>query len=227
MTDQVNWISDDVSQTSSRLKSTGGKLVGVPAIGTCKKGTGAKKLPVCHGKVLLNNIPKCERVNKHEMDRTMNESTEQLDPKKKVTSRRSFLDMLLGASLIAWLGAVIYPVVRFLMPPKQPTIDVNSLSVGPLEEFSLNSSKILRFGRNPVLVIRDKVGDMKAFSARCTHLDCNVQYKNDTEQIWCACHNGFYDMEGRNVSGPPPRPLQRYVVSVIDEKIVITRSEGA
>lgn len=157
----------------------------------------------------------------------MSEGNEQQDQNRLVTSRRSFLDILLGVSLVAWLGAVFYPVIKFLLPPKQPALDVNSLNVGPLAEFQLNSSKILRFGRHPVLLIRDKIGNLKAFSARCTHLDCNVQYKDDTEQIWCACHNGIYDMEGRNVSGPPPRPLQRYTVSVVDEKIVITRSEGA
>lgn len=157
----------------------------------------------------------------------MNENDMKTSIGQQVTSRRSFLDLILGISFVAWLGAVIYPVIRFLLPPKLPSIDVNSLSLGPLEEFPMNSSKIMRFGRVPILVIRNKAGEMKAYTAKCTHLDCNVQYKDDTEQIWCACHNGFYDLEGRNVSGPPPRPLQRYNVSIVDKKIIITRSEGA
>jgi len=146
--------------------------------------------------------------------------------KPQLTSRRSFLDGLLTFTLLGWLSAMIYPVFRFLVPPKQPDLNVSSLDAGFLEAFKINTSKILRFGRKPVLVVRQKSGDFKALSATCTHLDCNVQYKKDTEQIWCACHNGFYDMEGRNISGPPPKPLSQYQVTVKDEKIIITRGEG-
>ncbi len=33
--------------------------------------------------------------------------------------------------------------------------------------------------------------------------------------IWCACHNGHFDLN--NVAGPPPRPLDAYVVNVRGE----------
>ena len=56
--------------------------------------------------------------------------------------------------------------------------------------------------------MRTPDGQFRAFSAVCTHLDCTVQYKADTSQIWCACHNGLYDLSGNVVSGPPPRPLE-------------------
>jgi len=61
--------------------------------------------------------------------------------------------------------------------------------------------------------------------ATCTHLDCLVQFKNDTQQIFCACHNGIYDLHGRNVSGPPPKPLKEYVVSVMSDEIRITSED--
>lgn len=157
----------------------------------------------------------------------MSENSKQTDDRPGATSRRTFLDILLGVTALAWLGSVIYPVFRFLLPPKQPALNLSSLNAGPLEAFEINSSKIIRFGRNPVILIREKSGKMKAFSAKCTHLDCNVQYKDDTEQIWCACHNGLYDLEGRNISGPPPRPLQRYTVSVVKDEIILSKSEGA
>ena len=146
--------------------------------------------------------------------------------KPGLTTRRSFLDILLNITLAGWLGAMIYPVIRFLIPPKQPDLNVNSVDAGPLDAFQTNSSRILRFGRKPVLIIRKKSGDFKALSATCTHLDCNVQYKQDTEQVWCACHNGFYDLEGRNISGPPPKPLPQYDVTVKDQKVFITKGEG-
>jgi len=50
-----------------------------------------------------------------------------------------------------------------------------------------------------------------------------VQYQEKTHQIWCACHNGFYDVNGKVVSGPPPKPLDEYAVRVRGDEVVITR----
>jgi|FLOH01.1.fsa_nt_gi cytochrome b6-f complex iron-sulfur subunit len=156
----------------------------------------------------------------------MTDSNHSQSSHTKTTSRRSFLDALFGVTLLGWLGAMIYPVFRFLVPPKRPDLNVSSLDAGLVASFKKNTSKIMRFGRKPVIIVRKKSGDFKALSATCTHLDCNVQFKQDTEQIWCACHNGLYDLEGRNISGPPPRPLTQFQVNLKDEKIFITKGEG-
>jgi Rieske Fe-S protein len=50
-----------------------------------------------------------------------------------------------------------------------------------------------------------------------------VQYREDLSRIWCACHNGHFDLSGRNVQGPPPSPLESFVVNVRGEEIVISR----
>lgn len=137
--------------------------------------------------------------------------------------RRNFLNSLLGVSGIGALLAVFYPIVSYLTPPKSREPNVNSVKAGLSSEFPANSSKIIKFGRLPVLLIKTDDNQFKALSAGCTHLDCIVQYKQDTKQIWCACHNGIYDLNGRNVSGPPPRPLEQYDVKVIKDEIVITK----
>ena len=62
----------------------------------------------------------------------------------------------------------------------------------------------------PALVVRTPTGEVKAFNATCSHLACTVQYRTDLEHIWCACHNGHYDLNGKNIAGPPPRPLTEY-----------------
>ncbi|MFQ6604689.1 MAG: ubiquinol-cytochrome c reductase iron-sulfur subunit, partial [Fidelibacterota bacterium] len=85
--------------------------------------------------------------------------------------------------------------------------------------------KIIRMGRKPIIVFREKNGNVSALEATCTHLDCIVQFKDDTEQIWCACHNGIYDVKGRNISGPPPRPLGEFPVVIKDDEIIVTKKE--
>jgi Rieske Fe-S protein len=137
--------------------------------------------------------------------------------------RRKFLNTLLGLGGIGGILSVFYPVISFLIPPKTTEPKVNSVKAGMNAEFPPNSSKIIKFGRTPVILIKTEDNQYKALSASCTHLDCIVQYKNDTKQIWCACHNGTYDLNGRNISGPPPRPLEVYDVKVIKDEIVITK----
>ena len=73
------------------------------------------------------------------------------------------------------------------------------------------------------VLIRTDGGNFRAFAATCTHLDCIVQYRADLKQIWCACHNGLYDTHGRNVSGPPPRPLEEFSVNIVNDEILVSR----
>jgi cytochrome b6-f complex iron-sulfur subunit len=138
--------------------------------------------------------------------------------------RRTFLNSLLGIGGIGGLLSVFYPVLSFLTPPRSAEAKVNSIKAGPSSEFPTNSSKIVKFGRKPVILIKTDDNQYNALSASCTHLDCIVQYKSDTKQIWCACHNGTYDLNGRNISGPPPKPLEEYDVKVVNEEIVITKA---
>jgi Rieske Fe-S protein len=138
-------------------------------------------------------------------------------------NRRKFLNIILGTGFLGWLGSLLYPVFSYLKPPKVPEANINTIKAGLASDFSPNKSQIIKFGRKPVILIRSEEGDFFAFAATCTHLDCIVQYRTDTKQILCACHNGIYDLRGRNISGPPPSPLDNYTVNVINDEIVISK----
>jgi Rieske Fe-S protein len=92
-----------------------------------------------------------------------------------------------------------------------------------VDDLAANSAKLVPFGTAPAIIVRTASGEFRAFAATCTHLDCTVQYRADLEHLWCACHNGHYDLSGRNVSGPPPRPLETFDVNVKSGEIVIAR----
>lgn len=139
-------------------------------------------------------------------------------------SRRSFLDYLLGTSAIATLGAILYPILRFMSPPQIIESTESSVVAAKLSEVPINSGKIFKFGSKPGILIRTDTGELKACSAVCTHLDCIVQYRPDIKHIWCACHNGHYNTDGKNISGPPPRPLEAYKVNRRGDDIVVSRS---
>ncbi|MGD2045268.1 MAG: Rieske 2Fe-2S domain-containing protein [Gemmatimonadota bacterium] len=142
---------------------------------------------------------------------------------RRSLSRKRFVDWLLGTSMGGFLAGVLYPVVRYIVPPVVPESSVNSVTLNvTADDMSANSGLIFKFGNRPGLLIRTPSGELRAFSAVCTHLDCTVQYRDDLEQIWCACHNGHYDLNGVNVAGPPPRPLDRYDVNVRGSDIVVS-----
>lgn len=132
--------------------------------------------------------------------------------------------MFFGGSLVAWVASVLYPVIAYLKPPKQPEVEVSSVNVGPLESLEKGAGRIVRFGNKPVLVVRLDSGEVRAFSATCTHLDCTVQFRHDMGVIWCACHNGKYDLSGRNIEGPPPRPLDVYRVIIQGDDVLVAQN---
>ncbi len=139
-------------------------------------------------------------------------------------SKRDFLKYVLGGGLVAWAASVLYPIISYLKPPKQAEVEVSSVKVGKVADIAKDSGTIVRFGSKPVIVIRLPDGAFRAFSAECTHLDCTVQYRKDLGVIWCACHNGKYDLNGRNISGPPPRPLAEFNVTIKDEELYISKA---
>jgi len=145
-------------------------------------------------------------------------------PENTDPTRRGFLNYLLGTSVVATLGAILYPIFKFMVPPEIVEATSNSVTAGKVNDIPINSGKIFKFGSKPGILIRTQAGDVKAFSASCTHLDCIVQYDPASKQITCACHNGKYDLTGKNVSGPPPRPLEEFTVNLKGDDITVTKA---
>ena len=137
--------------------------------------------------------------------------------------RRSFLDWVLGGSLGATMVSVIYPIVEFLIPPQVTEAPQNNIVAGKANELKPNTAKVFKFGARPGILVRTAEGELKAFSATCTHLECTVQYRDDLQRFWCACHGGQFDLNGINVAGPPPRPLEPYTVNISGDDVVVSK----
>lgn len=142
--------------------------------------------------------------------------------------RRTFLDAILGIGFVSTAISILYPVWRYVIPPAAAEPATDSVIAGKVSEFKPNTGALLKFGTRPAILVRTSDGQWKAFNAVCSHLECTVQYKAETSQIWCACHNGFYDLSGAVVSGPPPRPLENFTVKLRgepgQEEVVISRT---
>ncbi len=146
---------------------------------------------------------------------------EALEPE---TTRRRFVNWILATSVGAFLVSVLYPVTRYLVPPSVGESSAASVTL-PLkpDDIKPNTGQIVKFGSRPAILVRTAAGELRAFSAVCTHLNCTVQYRGDLGHIWCACRNGHFDVNGQNIAGPPPRPLDAYVVNVRGNQVVVSK----
>ena len=138
-------------------------------------------------------------------------------------TRKRFVDWVIGTGIGGFIAAVIYPVTRYVIPPEVAESAVSSVVLPfQVDEIPSNSGRIFKFGSRPGILIKTPSGELRAFSARCTHLDCTVQYREDLSHIWCACHNGHFDLRGRNIAGPPPEPLPVFDVNLRGAQIVVS-----
>lgn len=119
---------------------------------------------------------------------------------------------------------VLYPLARYLIPPQVKEVTAGSVVAARVGDLPPNSGKVFLFGGRPAILVHTPQGTYRAFSAVCTHLACTVQFRGDLGHIWCACHDGHFDLNGQVISGPPPRPLPEYGVTVRGTDIVVTRS---
>ena len=138
-------------------------------------------------------------------------------------ARRRFLCGMLGGGAVALgvsLAAPIVPYVGNLRPAPLPPF----LTLEPPDyELAPGSAKIVMYGRIPALLLQTPAPDsvLKAFVAICTHFDCTVGYVADQNRIYCACHEGYYDIECRVLAGPPPRPLREFHMRFRDGKLIL------
>ena len=133
--------------------------------------------------------------------------------------RRKWLVGTFVGTLVASGIALLYPVLKFLQPRRGGSGGAAEV-VAPYRVSDLRPGgegqwpSPFNFGGKPCLLIRTPEDEIRAFNAVCTHVDCTVEYRPDKGDIFCNCHNGVYDLMGKNVSGPPPRPLEEYDVTL-------------
>jgi cytochrome b6-f complex iron-sulfur subunit len=90
-----------------------------------------------------------------------------------------------------------------------------------LSEISAGGTAFFQYGGTPGILLREDDHTFKAFSLVCTHLACIVTWNAEKKEFYCPCHDGFFDAEGRVLSGPPPSPLERWKVDLRGDKAVI------
>jgi cytochrome b6-f complex iron-sulfur subunit len=140
--------------------------------------------------------------------------------------RRRFLSQtVMGFGLLFGLGTLGLRFVQFLMPStnRKP---FETVLVGTDAQVPPGEAVPMDLAGHKVVLLRTGEG-VVAFSRRCTDLGCLVSWKKDREQFVCPCHQGVFDKNGRNIAGPPPRPLDRYEVIKRGEQLYVKLQNGS
>ena len=155
---------------------------------------------------------------------------------KNQLSRRDFIKVAL-AGIGGLIGALVgLPSVAYLLSPawQAGAEDEAVISLGALENYPIGIPTRFDFTRTRVngwertavsyglYVVRKSESDVRVFSDICTHLGCRVTWHPDVQHYISPCHDGHFDLLGKNISGPPPRPLDEFVTKVENGNLIAT-----
>ena len=149
----------------------------------------------------------------------------------EVVSRRRF-----AVRSIYGLGAVMglafsAPAAMYIFTPpgsKHETGWVDAGSTAELHAGTPQQGPVLRVRsdgweirteKESAWVVKNADGSVTAFSPRCTHLGCAYRWEKDAHKFVCPCHGSTFSITGQVVSGPAPRPLDRFQVKIDADRL--------
>lgn len=138
-------------------------------------------------------------------------------------TRRRFLNTLFGGWLTAFSAGVLYAVGKFAYPTLGKEPDFVVLKAADYMNLAPNTTKLFAWGGKPGIFFRKADGAILAIKGVCTHMECNVTYKPAERKFYCACHQGWFDENGKNIKGPPPKPLEIFVHTIEGDKLIVAR----
>lgn len=142
-------------------------------------------------------------------------------PKDEFVARRDFAKFLVLTSCAfaagqGWIAAQ-HLVRSRRAPPRAKVATVSEIAVGGVKSFSYPSE------HDRCLLVRLGEREVVAFSQACTHLSCAVVPKVAEGVFVCPCHEGYFDIRtGKNLRGPPPRPLPRIRLELEGDDVYAT-----
>jgi menaquinol-cytochrome c reductase iron-sulfur subunit len=159
-----------------------------------------------------------------------------LNPEKKLLTRRNFLwALIVGVSGV--ISAIIgIPLAGFLISPairkgKEEWTAIADLAGIPLKEpFKVTYTSIKKdawlqaTAKKIVYVVKNSDTEIYVMSTVCTHMGCLVHWDDSKKEFLCPCHGGVYDVDGKVLAGPPPRPLDRMQKKLEKQQLFVMES---
>jgi Rieske Fe-S protein len=140
-----------------------------------------------------------------------------------LVTRRTFVNTLLGGWFFTSLAGGVFALLRFAFPTLGKEPDFVILKPEDYLDIPVNSTKAFAWGGKLGLFFRKSDGNLMALKGVCSHMECNIAYKPEERKFYCSCHKGWFDENGKNIQGPPPKPLEIFVYTVEEDKLIVAR----
>ncbi len=136
-------------------------------------------------------------------------------------TRTKFLSGVAVAGGAVLTAAILVPIAGFAGADAVKTPKAQWVDIGPVSNFpDGQTTSIAVSGQSEWsdarVFVRNKDGQILAIWNRCAHLGCPVEYFKGGDNFVCPCHGGAYNSLGLVVAGPPPRPLDRFNIKVVN-----------
>lgn len=153
--------------------------------------------------------------------------------------RRNFLASLIYGLWCIIAGALGIPAAAYLFLPPRAHRNADWVEAGDLGQLETGVPEELVYRRNRVdgwkitsekasaWVVKTAAGGMIAFAPQCTHLGCAYHWEDQKQQFVCPCHSSTFSLDGRVLSGPAPRPLDRYEIRIQADKLWLGPVHGS
>jgi len=148
------------------------------------------------------------------------------------TRRRFYEAVIVGVQAVIGIALAI-PTVAYLLAPPKPrreadmieAMDIGTLTPNEPVEVSFRKSRVDGWKvineKRTAWVVKMADNNVVAYGPQCTHLGCAYHWEGQKKQFVCPCHNSFFSIDGKLVSGPAPRPLDRYVTKINGAKLML------
>ena len=146
--------------------------------------------------------------------------------------RRFYLEAIYGLwGLVA--AALSVPAFVYLFFPPKANKGGEWVEAADLTKLSVNSPEEVVFRRNrtdgwkvtsekaTAWVVKMSSNDIVAFAPQCTHLGCAYHWDERSQHFVCPCHSSVFAIDGKVLSGPAPRPLDRYATKIDGNRLEI------
>jgi menaquinol-cytochrome c reductase iron-sulfur subunit len=151
------------------------------------------------------------------------------------SSRRGFF---VGAIYGIWAviaAAFGLPALVYLFVPPKAHKEEEWTPVGDVSRLAPNAPVEMVFRRNrtdgwkivsekeTAWVVKRGANGVVAFGPQCTHLGCAYHWEGSRSEFLCPCHSSLFSVDGEVLSGPAPRPLDRYETRIEGTQLLLGR----
>ena len=135
--------------------------------------------------------------------------------------RRQFLNTswkILGFGLVVQAGWTTYDLLR---PPESAGFG-GLVDAGSVADYTQEGAvQYFLDGRFYVTMYQ---GGLRALYQKCPHLGCRIPFCQTSEQFECPCHGSMYNVIGEYLTGPTPRGMDRFPITISGDRVFVDTS---